>query len=100
MLRDSLARRRGVHHRLLFSRRCSRSDAGGITGAYIGGCSSASVGSPTGDVYIANTYASGNLDDAKAGGIVGCIVPDFSGTVSVEYSVYNDPSVKKLVGDG
>lgn len=40
-------------------------------------------------MYIANTYGSGNLDDAKAGGIVGCIVPDFSGTVSVEYSVYN-----------
>lgn len=70
--------------------------AGSNTGEYAGGISGYATGYNDGNLYIENTYASGDINHNYAGGLIGDVgFPH--GRIEVKYSVYNHNS-SKLVG--
>lgn len=76
----------------------SANGAGGITGDATGGYVAGSMESyATGTIHIRRSHASGELQTDSAGGLMGYIYPYFSGTLLVEYSVYNG---EKILGGG
>ena len=83
---------------------------GNVSGAHAGGITGRDTGGqhvpnrqpngrwPSGDVFISNSYASGEVLIPQAGGIIGSINSKATGTIKVTNSVYNGNADTTLVG--